>query len=181
MQSPFVLLAFLLSLFSMSLASIPEDVSFPAEASLLPRQSLCQTPGFVPCNPPGSAGSIGVPPAAFNAGGSGFWSSLQSAASSPIQKVKREIEGGLEERQSGGLCCRPAPVECLYTKDQGVPFCYVSLLFPSSPSKYLTSIVDPRHHPNVLLRRFLRLRLKRHLLRRRRLLCKLQNRPIHPC
>ncbi len=102
---------------------LPIPLAFASDlANLLPRQWVCNTPGFVPCQPLGSAGSVPVPPVAF--GDSNFWGSLQSAASSPIQKIKREIEGDLVERQSGGLCFRPAPVECLYTKDQGVPFCY---------------------------------------------------------
>ena len=143
MHRPSTLLAAFLSLIAPSLTSFPDT-------SLLPRQGGCATPGFVPCNPPGSTGSLGVPPIAFNGGGSGFWSSLQSAATGWNPMLKREIEDGLMERQSGGLCCRPAPVQCLYTKDQGVPFCYVSLSI-SSFSLVLSSLYSllPLRHANI--------------------------------
>ncbi|PMD21170.1 hypothetical protein NA56DRAFT_749087 [Hyaloscypha hepaticicola] len=97
----------------------------------------CVTAGYVPCLVPGSGGAVAPPPispyggGSFGGGGSGFWSSIQGVASSPIQKrdldTRSPAEDGYDgyteiEKRQNSLCCRPAPVECLYT--DGIPFCY---------------------------------------------------------
>jgi hypothetical protein len=118
-------------------------------SSALLTSAQCNTAGYVPCLVPGA--NVAVPPPAltpFNTGtggssvvgGSSFWSSVNGAAGDPIQvkKAKRfavgvDSAGTLEKRQSS-LCCRPAPVECLYTQ-QNVPFCYVCRL-PTHPTYF---------------------------------------------
>ncbi|MCJ1370335.1 hypothetical protein MMC20_001548 [Loxospora ochrophaea] len=105
----------------LALPLLPLSVSSTNDVVLTSRQSTCNTAGFVPCNPQGSSDSFDVPSAAYAS--SDFWSSLDSAAADPTQRVKREIRNELAARQNA-LCCRPAPVECLFTQDDGVPFCY---------------------------------------------------------
>jgi hypothetical protein len=91
----------------------------------------CVTAGYVPCLVPGANIPV-APPPLTPFGGSGFFSSVSSAAGDPIQVGKRSFEKDSEladgytsiEKRQNSLCCRPAPVECLYT--DGVPFCYVS-------------------------------------------------------
>jgi hypothetical protein len=107
----------------------------------------CVTSGYVPCLVPGSTSAAAPPPlepvggvigGGIGGGGSGFWSSVSGVATDGIQfggdDSKRSLDDGplldayavLEKRQNS-LCCKPSPVECLYT-DDNVPFCYVSCL-----------------------------------------------------
>lgn len=97
----------------------------------------CVTAGWVPCLVPG-ASVAAAPPVlspygggSFGGGGSGFWSSVSGAASDPIQRRSlveaREASPLLDgsssiEKRQNSLCCRPAPVECLYADN--IPFCY---------------------------------------------------------
>ena len=107
----------LLTLFSLTVPPLAN-----AADKVLEERGECVTAGAVPCNPAGSVAGATPPESAF--GGSGFWGSLEGAASTPIQ-VKREVRRDLVERQNA-LCCRPAPVECLVIEEDDVPFCYVS-------------------------------------------------------
>ena len=93
---------------------------------LVARQNGCVTPGYVPCNAPGSYSAPSPPPDAFV--GSGFWSSIDGAASDPIQR-KRDLERetSLVAGQNN-LCCKPGN-QCLVVTDDNVPFCYVSDVF----------------------------------------------------
>lgn len=92
--------------------------------SLVARNNAqCVTPGYLLCMPAGSQLG-GVPSDSFD--DSAFWSSLQTVASLPIGR--RALADGLVERQNS-LCCSPDPdVECLVTKEDNIPFCYVSAL-----------------------------------------------------
>jgi hypothetical protein len=98
----------------------------------------CSNPEYTLCY--GSGSTFDPPPAPSSSSGSGGgesinWGPLQSVASLPIGKKRRNLaddpasrltrRSNLESRDNVPLCCAPSPVECLQT--EGYPFCYVSI------------------------------------------------------
>lgn len=95
----------------------------------------CVTPDYIPCLPAGS-NLGGVTPADFS--NSGLWDTLQSVASTPIEKAKRgrALSNPIERRaladrltaRQSALCCAPDPSQyCLLLTDGNIPFCYVRI------------------------------------------------------
>ena len=98
-------------------------IIFISSARLI--QAQCVTPSYIPCFPAGSqsGGAGGVPQDDFE--NTGLWDSLQSVASTPIEK-RGILRGQLASRQNA-LCCMPTN-QCLILTDGNIPFCYVSKL-----------------------------------------------------
>ena len=118
---------------------------------VLPVLSQCSDPDFIPCPPNDSSdlggddSSGGATPSLSSGIGEGFASPadsppIDSSAMDAIDGDDDDDEGGsFKTKRQAGLCCSPAPVQCLVL-DNDLPACYVSffLIFHGAYLLYIS-------------------------------------------